>query len=582
MTGPLAAGPGRRPRSARSPARWSRWCPGPPASATAGSARSTRPARCATGCPAPPCSARRSGCSPRASASATTQHARTPGDHGLPRRRRPGRGGARAGAAGPDGPARACRLARARVRRGGRAEPGGPALVPALGFRPDRRGHSNLRTRTAVITASAALAVVVMPKGGTVDVSAIIQAVLCAAAVAGSAVLFELLPGRGRRRRSAAVLGGPRPAPRVPVGPRRARCASRDRPGGRRRPARAAGSAARRRPGGRAGAASTSARSCSSASPARRCSRSARSAPALPRSTTRSSAPRSSRCCATASASGSRWRWSTSGWPCSAWPGSTWAGRCAAARRAPHRPRLLRIAALWGAPLVVCVPLFSRDLYAYAAQAQIAHAGLDPYSVGPVSLPGPFLDEISGMWVDTPAPYGPLFLGLGRALATVTGDRVVTTVLCDAAARRGRRAADRAATCPGWPRAAGGDPRIAVWLGIANPLVLVHFVAGGHNDALMIGLLVAGLTIAIEAHRGALGRRRGGPLLRRGAGQGAGRGRGGVPGLGLGAAPDRPDGAAAGLRADRGGRAGHARRDRPARPASASAGSTSSTPPARS
>jgi hypothetical protein len=47
-----------------------------------------------------------------------------------------------------------------------------------------------------VITASAALAVVVMPKGGTVDVSAIIQAVLCAAVVAGAAVLFELLPGR--------------------------------------------------------------------------------------------------------------------------------------------------------------------------------------------------------------------------------------------------------------------------------------------------------------------------------------------------------------------------------------------------
>ena len=31
--------------------------------------------------------------------------------------------------------------------------------------------------------------------------------------------------------------------------------------------------------------------------------------------------------------------------------------------------RLLKIAALWGAPLVFCVPLFSRDLYGYAAQA---------------------------------------------------------------------------------------------------------------------------------------------------------------------------------------------------------------------
>ncbi|HEV7653195.1 MAG TPA: polyprenol phosphomannose-dependent alpha 1,6 mannosyltransferase MptB [Mycobacteriales bacterium] len=160
--------------------------------------------------------------------------------------------------------------------------------------------------------------------------------------------------------------------------------------------------------------------------------------------------------------------------------------------------RLLKIAGLWAAPLVVCVPLFSRDLYAYAAQAQIAHAGLDPYSVGPVSLPGPFLDEISGMWVDTPAPYGPLFLGLGRAVATVTGDRVVTTVF----AMRLLAVAGVLLTAkylPRLARAAGGDPRVAIWLGIANPLVLAHFIAGGHNDALMVGLVVAGLTIAIEA-----------------------------------------------------------------------------------
>src|SRR6185437_6259300 len=160
--------------------------------------------------------------------------------------------------------------------------------------------------------------------------------------------------------------------------------------------------------------------------------------------------------------------------------------------------RLLKIAALWGAPLVFSVPLFSRDLYAYAAQAQIAHAGLDPYRFGPVSLPGPFLDEISGMWVDTPAPYGPLFLGIGRAVATVTGDRVVTTVfVMRLVAVVGVLLTAR--YLPRLARAAGGDPRVAVWLGIANPLVLAHFVAGGHNDALMVGLVVAGLTVAIEA-----------------------------------------------------------------------------------
>ncbi len=160
--------------------------------------------------------------------------------------------------------------------------------------------------------------------------------------------------------------------------------------------------------------------------------------------------------------------------------------------------RLLRIGALWGAPLLVAVPLFSRDLYSYAAQAQITRAGLDPYSVGPASLPGPFLDEISRMWVDTPAPYGPLWLGLGRAVATVTGDRVVTTVLfLRLLAVAGLLLMAR--YLPRLAAARGVDPRGAIWLGVLNPLVLIHFVAGGHNDALMLGLVVAGLAIASEA-----------------------------------------------------------------------------------
>ena len=160
--------------------------------------------------------------------------------------------------------------------------------------------------------------------------------------------------------------------------------------------------------------------------------------------------------------------------------------------------RLLRIGALWGAPLLVAVPLFSRDLYSYAAQAQITHAGLDPYTHGPAALPGPFLDEISRMWVDTPAPYGPLWLGLGRLVATVTRDHVVITVFC----MRLLAVAGVLLLARYLPRlavACGVDPRRALWLGLLNPLVLAHFVAGGHNDALMLGLVVAGVTIAVEA-----------------------------------------------------------------------------------
>src|SRR5258708_14747284 len=58
-----------------------------------------------------------------------------------------------------------------------------------------------------------------------------------------------------------------------------------------------------------------------------------------------------------------------------------------------------------------------------------------------------------------------------------------------------------AISLPALARAAGKDPARAVWLGVLNPLVLFHFIGGGHNDALMIGLIVAGLAVATTGAR---------------------------------------------------------------------------------
>jgi hypothetical protein len=159
---------------------------------------------------------------------------------------------------------------------------------------------------------------------------------------------------------------------------------------------------------------------------------------------------------------------------------------------------VLRTGAWWTAPLLVAVPLASRDLYSYAAQAQITHAGLDPYTQGPQSSLGPFTDEVGYMWQDTPAPYGPLFLTLGRLVAILTRDHVLFTVL----AMRLVAVAGVLLTVrylPRLARACGADPSTAVWLALVNPLLLIHFVGGGHNDAVMVGLLVAGVTIAVES-----------------------------------------------------------------------------------
>ena len=164
-------------------------------------------------------------------------------------------------------------------------------------------------------------------------------------------------------------------------------------------------------------------------------------------------------------------------------------------------PSLARTVGLWSIPFLLCPPILSSDAYAYAAQAHIARLGMNPYLVTPLQAPSEFSDAVDPTWKDFPAPYGPLFLfAAGRVLdATdqIPGDRVLLGVI-------GLRLLAAAgvlllvAFLPRLAAAVGGDPMVAMWLGAANPMVILHFVGGMHNDALMMGLLVAGMALAAE------------------------------------------------------------------------------------
>lgn len=159
--------------------------------------------------------------------------------------------------------------------------------------------------------------------------------------------------------------------------------------------------------------------------------------------------------------------------------------------------RLRWVLAVWVLPMLLAIPMFSRDAYSYLAQGALLRDGFDPYAVGPDVSPGPVLDNVSPTWRSTTAPYGPVFLLLARGITTISGDHVVLGVLLM-----------RLALLPGlvlmvWaiPRLAhhlGGDAARALWLAVLNPLVLIHLVAGIHNDLLMLGLMVAGVLLVLE------------------------------------------------------------------------------------
>lgn len=159
-----------------------------------------------------------------------------------------------------------------------------------------------------------------------------------------------------------------------------------------------------------------------------------------------------------------------------------------AGRAAPTTRWVLVTTLLWVLPLLLAPPLGSRDVYAYACQGAVYAAGLDPYAVGPSALPCPWLGSISLIWRETSAPYGPLYVALAGAAAWLAhGNLWLTIGLL-------RLIAVGGLLLTAWylPRLARSPSR-ATWLALATPLVGVHLVSGAHNDALMIGLVIAGL-----------------------------------------------------------------------------------------
>jgi alpha-1,6-mannosyltransferase len=152
---------------------------------------------------------------------------------------------------------------------------------------------------------------------------------------------------------------------------------------------------------------------------------------------------------------------------------------------------------VWTLPLLLAPPLFSRDIYSYLAQGNLALHGLDPYRVGPSALPGPLSENVSTIWQTTPAPYGPLFVLIAKGVVGLTGDNLITGVVV----LRLAMSIGLGLLCwslPGLTRHLGGSAPTALWLAAANPLLLVHLVGGAHNDLLMVGLLAAGVLLVLD------------------------------------------------------------------------------------
>ncbi len=158
--------------------------------------------------------------------------------------------------------------------------------------------------------------------------------------------------------------------------------------------------------------------------------------------------------------------------------------------------RVVLVVMIWAIPLLLAPPLFSRDVYTYAAQGEMMSHHINPYSYGPEVLGSTSLNQdADAVWSGTESPYGPTFLSVDGVLDQASGHQILPDLVLLRLLEVGGIAMVVAAT-PTLARALKHDPAHAVMIGAGSPLVLLSLIGGAHNDALMLGLLMAGLAVA--------------------------------------------------------------------------------------
>lgn len=168
-----------------------------------------------------------------------------------------------------------------------------------------------------------------------------------------------------------------------------------------------------------------------------------------------------------------------------------------AMRSAEHlsaRAVLIGVAGLH-AVMLLGPPLLSTDIFSYIAYGRIgAIYGANPYLHGPSAIPLDYVYPFVGwQWVTTPTTYGPLFTAISYAFAHVgiaanvvaykaiaaVSSLVIVVVVWKAARLR------------------GVNPVKAVALVGLNPVIVVFGVGGGHNDLLMLAILVTAVYVLL-------------------------------------------------------------------------------------
>lgn len=145
--------------------------------------------------------------------------------------------------------------------------------------------------------------------------------------------------------------------------------------------------------------------------------------------------------------------------------------------------------------LLLAPPLLSTDVFTYLASGrlQVLH-GVNPYLNGPVVRPqDPVFGWTGLLWCDTPTVYGPIFTLLSAALANFSLSVGLWSLKLVAVLS--------AAACAAltWmiAKELGRPPMTAMLFVALNPVLLIHGIGGGHNDLMMLAVVLLAVWLTV-------------------------------------------------------------------------------------
>ena len=163
-------------------------------------------------------------------------------------------------------------------------------------------------------------------------------------------------------------------------------------------------------------------------------------------------------------------------------------------RIGPRFPHPVVATVLWALPLLTCPLLFSLDVNAYLTQGWMVLGGHDPYvmTLGEPRLPG---IAVGADWVDTTSVYPAGSLLIFAAVYWTSGGlpwlgillfRLLHLACLLVVAWVVKRLAPRV----------GIPVNTALWAGIATPLLVLQWVGGLHNDAVLVAVIALAVLVA--------------------------------------------------------------------------------------